>query len=90
MPMAQEKLKQFRAQKRWKKGINSLIALKKFNFGKSLSESAKGAGPAAAAPAAVDAVPSDDATDHDVPAPGTKKKKRVSKRKPVVRLFRRH
>jgi hypothetical protein len=41
MPMAQEQLKQWRARRRWKKGLNAIVAAKKFNFGKSLLEAAK-------------------------------------------------
>jgi serine/threonine protein kinase len=53
MPMAQEQLKQWRARRRWKKGLNAIVAAKKFNFGKSLLEAAKaGEAAAAAAPAA--------------------------------------
>jgi len=41
MPMAQEQLKAMLARKRWKKGINTIIAAQKFNFGKSLLAAAK-------------------------------------------------
>jgi len=71
LPMAQEQLKQFRAQKRWKKGINAIVALKKFNFGKSLLNAAK-------AGAAADVGPSPSAppaTSDEAPKVEKKKKK---------------
>jgi serine/threonine protein kinase len=83
MPMAQEQLKQWRARKRWKKGMNALMAAKKFNFGKSLLDAAKASADEQAAPA-----PAPPAATGPIAQPTKPKKKVVRVDKPSDAIIR--
>jgi serine/threonine protein kinase len=89
MLMAQEQLKQWRARRRWKKGMNAIMAAKKFNFGKSLLDAAKAstaAAPAAAAAAA--AAPAPPAATGAIAQPTKPKKKVLRVDKPSEAIIR--